>query len=330
MSDGKRASRRDEARFPLRALFVIFLWLAGVGLAGVSLAALAGPLHWSFLLLTHFRPWMAAAALPLALLALGLRQRWWVLALLLCLLANAWPLAVAWNARAPLDAGSDGQRIRVLAFNLYYGNDRLDEVRDRILASDADLVLLSEVLKRHAPLIEALAAAYPYHALPGSEGSQGEALFSRLPLGETVRRRATESASLWIVEAEAGGRPLELFLGHPLPAANDALDRIHRAWFDAAAAALDELPRGRALLVVGDLNATPWSPRLAGLMAKGDLSWTGDGLGTWPSRFPRWASLAIDQVLVSPGFAVIASRIETWPGSDHRALIVDLRLPMQE
>ncbi len=330
MSGGSQAPQRSETGFLLRAVLVAFLWLAGVGLAGVSLAALAGPLHWTFLLLTHFRPWMAAAALLLTLLALGLRQRWWVLALLLCLVANAWPVAVAWNARAPLDAGSDGRQIKVLTFNLYYGNDHLDEVRRRILASDADLVLLSEVLARHAPLIQALAAAYPYHALPGSEGGQGEALFSRLPLGEMIRRRATESASLWIVQAEAAGRPLELFLGHPLPAANSALNRVHSAWFEAAEAALDEVPPGRPLLVIGDLNATPWSPRLAALMAKGHLGWTGDGLGTWPSRFPRWASLAIDHVLVSPGFAVIASRTETWPGSDHRALIVDLRLPMQE
>ncbi len=314
----------------LRSVLSGFLWLAALPVVLGSLAALGGPWHWSLLLATHFRPQMALAALLLGLFALPLRQHWTAAVLALCLLANGWPLATAWQAKAAIHPAAVGQPLRVVAYNVYYGNDRIESLAPELLALDADLILLTEVLPRQAPLIEALTAAYPYHALPGAAGSQGEALFSRLPLGETVRRRATESASLWIVQAEFAGQPLELLLGHPLPATNGHLDEVHRRWFAAATEALAELPPDRLRLVMGDLNATPWSSRLAALLDAGALRWTGDGLGTWPSNLPRWLSLPIDQVLVSPGFAVTAARIVTWPGSDHRALVVDLRLPMQE
>ena len=314
----------------LRGVLTGLLWLAALPVAAASLMALSGPLHWSLLLATHARPHLAAAALLLVALALLLRRRLAAAVLALCLLANAWPVAVAFQARAAVNPDSDTPLLRVAAWNLYYGNGHAPLLAPELLALEADLLLLTEVLPRHAPLLEALRAAYPFSALPGAAGGQGEALFSRLPLGETLRRRATESASLWIVEAELPGGPATLLLGHPLPAIGGPLDAVHRAWFEAAEAVLAELPAGRRVLVIGDLNATPWSPRLAGLLEAGELRWTGDGLATWPTRLPRWLGLPIDHVLVSAGVGVQAWSSVTLPGSDHRAVVVELRLPMQE
>jgi len=312
---------------PLRGFLAGLLWLGTLPVALGSLAALAGPLHWTPLLATHFRPHLAVAALGLLLFALLLRRRWSALALALCIAANAWPVAVAWQARAAVQEDSDARLVRVATWNLYYHNAQAPGLAPTLLQLDADLLVLSEVLPRHATLIEALAAAYPYHALPGAEGGQGEALFSRLPLGETLRRRATESASLWIVEVALPGGPATLLIGHPLPATSGRLDAVHAAWFDAAEQELAALPAGARALVIGDLNATPWSSRLARLLVAGNLRWTGDGLGTWPVNLPRWLSLPIDHILIPADFTVQEWETRALPGSDHRAVITLLRLP---
>ena len=315
------------ASSPLRGFLAGLLWLGTLPVALGSLAALAGPLHWAPLLATHFRPHLAIAALGLLVFALLLRLRWSAVALALCIAANAWPVAVAWQARAAVQQDSDAPLVRVAAWNLYYHNEQAPGLAPTLLALDADLLVLSEVLPRHAPLMAALAAAYPYRALPGAEGGQGEALFSRLPLGETLRRRATESASLWIVEVALPGGPATLLIGHPLPATGGRLDGVHAAWFAAAEQELAALPAGARALVIGDLNATPWSSRLASLLATGDLRWTGDGQGTWPVNLPRWLSLPIDHILIPADFAVQAWETRALPGSDHRAVIALLRLP---
>jgi endonuclease/exonuclease/phosphatase (EEP) superfamily protein YafD len=311
----------------LRGLLAGLLRLGSLPVVLGSVAALAGPLHWAPLLATHFRPHLAVAALGLLLFALLLRLRWSALTLALCLLASAWPVAVAWRAKAPVQQDSDAPLVRVATWNLYYHNDRAPGLAPALLALDADILVLTEVLPRHAPLIQALAAAYPYRALPGAEGGQGEALFSRLPLGAALRRRASDSASLWIVEVALPGGPATLLIGHPLPATGGRLDGVHAAWFDTAEQELAALPAGARALVIGDLNATPWSPRLARLLAAGDLRWTGDGLGSWPVTLPRWLGLPIDHILIPAGVTVQSWEARALPGSDHRAVIALLRLP---
>jgi endonuclease/exonuclease/phosphatase (EEP) superfamily protein YafD len=54
----------------------------------------------------------------------------------------------------------------------------------------------------------------------------------------------------------------------------------------------------------------------------------GRGLAwTWrPLRLP-WPRLTIDHVLIDPRIAVAAVDLVRLPGSDHRALVVDLVLP---
>lgn len=89
-------------------------------------------------------------------------------------------------------------------------------------------------------------------------------------------------------------------------------------------------------LLVGDFNATLDHGALRRLLRRGYLD-AADEVGagltpTWPSG--RATALAafdpppatIDHVLVERGVAVAAVRVHDVPGSDHRAVLADLRL----
>ena len=82
--------------------------------------------------------------------------------------------------------------------------------------------------------------------------------------------------------------------------------------------------RDGPLVVVGDFNATPWSPALRTFLDELDLN----GLNvaaTWPVWF-GFAGIPIDHALVSEN--LIITHIETGPniGSDHRPVMIDVAL----
>jgi len=81
-------------------------------------------------------------------------------------------------------------------------------------------------------------------------------------------------------------------------------------------------------LVVGDLNATVDSlpvKQLAELGLRDAATEAGSGWQpTWPSGL---GLLTLDHVMFSDGFAVARTSTVQVPGSDHLALIVDLKGP---
>ncbi|GAA1861124.1 hypothetical protein GCM10009836_46580 [Pseudonocardia ailaonensis] len=83
-------------------------------------------------------------------------------------------------------------------------------------------------------------------------------------------------------------------------------------------------------LIAGDLNATLDHRELrTGLRDAGALA--GRGLvGTFPARLPRALGIPIDHVLVPRGTAVTRYEIVDLPGTDHRAVLAGLRVPVTD
>jgi endonuclease/exonuclease/phosphatase (EEP) superfamily protein YafD len=82
------------------------------------------------------------------------------------------------------------------------------------------------------------------------------------------------------------------------------------------------------LVVVGDLNVSPFSPQFRHLLEEGRLRSAADGFGwqpTWPS-FLLPAGIQIDHALVSPAVTVKAFSRGPFDGSDHRPIVVDVLL----
>jgi endonuclease/exonuclease/phosphatase (EEP) superfamily protein YafD len=77
--------------------------------------------------------------------------------------------------------------------------------------------------------------------------------------------------------------------------------------------------------MAGDFNASPWSHAFSGPARAGFHRAAGLLPGTWPGGV-HWAGIPIDQVLASPHWTLISSRVGPDIGSDHRPMITTLGL----
>ena len=304
----------------LRSFLNLALALVAAGLLLAALLPGLG-LGWRSDLLQHARLHLLVLALVLLLTALW-RRRWSSAAVLaLAVGLTGVPVGVAVTQMAAVaEEGEPGTRLRVMTFNLAWPNGDLAAIEAEILGADPDLLFLTEVADRHAPLIERLKAHYP-----SRQSGLTDQLFSRLPLASPQRIRSETYTSLWLLESALAGEPLTIAAGHPYPPIGDKWDRVNALWFSQARAALAGI-EGRVILL-GDLNATPWCQRLRELLHYAGLRRAGGWLGTWPTHLPAWAGIAIDQVLVSDKFRVLGRYTTPGAGSDHRGLVVDLLLP---
>jgi endonuclease/exonuclease/phosphatase (EEP) superfamily protein YafD len=92
----------------------------------------------------------------------------------------------------------------------------------------------------------------------------------------------------------------------------------------AAAAALAQYPA--PVILVGDFNTPPGSPELAPLLVSFTDCWAAVGKGpglTCPARSPE---ARIDFVLASDGVVPVSAFVGETDASDHRPVMVDVRL----
>jgi endonuclease/exonuclease/phosphatase (EEP) superfamily protein YafD len=109
----------------------------------------------------------------------------------------------------------------------------------------------------------------------------------------------------------------------------ERLNQFHKLMFavNEARTGSDGSPT-RSVLVMGDLNCSPWSPLFEELLVRAGLESTRKGFGikpTWPSNMPPFL-IPIDHVLATKEhFQVIDVRVGPYIGSDHYPLIVTLK-----
>ncbi|MGF1547629.1 MAG: endonuclease/exonuclease/phosphatase family protein [Thiotrichales bacterium] len=295
-------------------LFLIAAVLAGAG----ALLGFFGALHWTLDLFAHFRVQYAAVLVPAALVFW--RRRWLVSFLVVAAASNLWVLyPVVGGAGA---VAGETTALRVATVNLNYRNRQDEAVVAFLRDAGADIVVLQEVTPAWEALLRGLTEQYPYAWFAPREDPFGIALLSRRPCADC------RVMDFGVTPAIAGrfalaGREIEVVGIHPPPP-------MSAEW----TAARDDLlmnvagylsPLERPAIVLGDLNATPWS---AGYRAFIDASGLARGRGlhpTWPSFFGL-PVIPIDHVLVSAPLSL--SRVALGPeiGSDHYPLLADIVL----
>ena len=126
---------------------------------------------------------------------------------------------------------------------------------------------------------------------------------------------------------DVDGRPIRLLATHPLPPLNGRYAFYRRDQLRAVAqycAASTE-----PVLLLGDLNASPWSADFRLLLREGGLRNGAQGQGflmTWPAPLPLLA-IQIDHCLHSADLHVRGVRSGPRIGSDHLPLLAEVVLP---
>ncbi|MFP4058667.1 MAG: endonuclease/exonuclease/phosphatase family protein [Candidatus Brocadiia bacterium] len=313
-----------RAQQPLRTTFWRLVALAAAVGCVPTVLALGARRWWVLELAAHFRVYYAAGlAACAALLAAGRRLR---LALLPALFA-------AWNAAlvAPRYAGRPpargaGPRLRLLSANVATANRQHRRFLDAVAREEPDLVLVMEVNAAWAAALQPLREAYPHVIERVREDNFGIAFYSRLPVERLlVRRLGGSGVPAVVARLSLEGTALTVLGVHTLPPVSRRYARTRNAQLADAAA----LAAGRQgpVVLVGDLNATPWSPHFADLLRRSGLRDTARGYGVQPTWRPLpLLALPIDHLLASEEVAVLDRRVLPPVGSDHRPLVADLGL----
>jgi endonuclease/exonuclease/phosphatase (EEP) superfamily protein YafD len=236
---------------------------------------------------------------------------------------------------APSDAQPDStatvaldkaHALEILLLNVMTANERKTQVACYVEGSGADLVFLIEVdeawrqeMETGTPRYRSIAAAprsdnFGMMVLAKTNSVSMSVVDARviellpdrtgLPAIETVVR-GVDGGKTWILAA------------HPVPPTSPSRAAIRDAQLRAVG---DRIRRADSAIVVGDLNATPWSAPFRRLVGDHDLvdSQRGHGaIGTWPATFPALARIPIDLVLHDGKLVTIDRAVGPPLGSDH-------------
>jgi endonuclease/exonuclease/phosphatase (EEP) superfamily protein YafD len=307
-------------------------WVVAGGLAAFTVARLARAdrvrrTETVTVPLMSFTPQVASAA-PLA--ALGLR-----------LAGRRGPAATAVLASAALglmvrsrevprrQPEAAGSTLRVLTSNLLVGRADPEAIVALVSQHDPDVLFLQELtIGAQIRLKQAgLEDLLPHTQIEHKDGGpRGSGIYSRFPLTEGPAMASTFAAQPTALLELPGGEEIELICVHPRA---PALRRGGSAPWRAELALLPA-PGKRPRVVAGDFNATVDHAAFRDVLRLGYADAavaTGNALiRTWgPQDKGLW--LTLDHVLVSRGCAVLDTAVHDVPGSDHRAVYAEIRLP---
>lgn len=300
----------------------------GVAAIGVALACVAALVPvWPIALMAHFRVQWLVVGVVIAIAAMALRARVFAevaaIATLIQLVAVAPDLGAE---RGPIPVG--GTAVRVLVLNVHTQSSGFEAVRRLIERERPDVIGLVEVDARWLAALAPALAEYAGRLEAPRDDNFGVALYARERVDGASEPLGGPLPAV-VARVSHGGATLGVVLVHPLPPVSGAaLDAQHAV----LAAAAD---RARALaapvILLGDLNTTPWSPAFARLLARSGLCDTRAGFGL-QATFPAGLAIAripIDHLLASCTVGVRDRRIGPDVGSDHLPVIADLVLPDQ-
>jgi endonuclease/exonuclease/phosphatase (EEP) superfamily protein YafD len=294
-----------------------------------SLVAFLGQYGWVFELATHFRVQYLLGLCITGPLLVVWRRYYWAATVLIVALINVVVLAPRFltpTTTTPINIHPT-TRVRVLLANVNSANRDYQRIRQTIIRYNPDIVVLLETTPWLVEQLQDLHEPYPYRAIAAREDNFGIAVLSRYPFvhANTIEFSAAQLPSI-SAEFTQGPHPFTVLGTHPLPPMGAALAQDRNQ--QLANLATFARHAAQPLLLVGDLNCSPWSPYFKQLLTESGLRDSADGRGILPSWPVGWPPLwiPIDHALFSTGIQI--HHRETGPdlGSDHYPVIVDFQV----
>ena len=310
---------------------------------GVTVISLTAGHWWVADVLANLRVQVIIGLLPLVLLGLMTRNHRITgnAALLLCW--HLWflkpaliPVQDAATSQMPETGGTTAaQPLTVCLSNVLTWNEDLDRICASLRNSDAEvlaIVELNELLQ--AKLAREFADDYPHFVSKSqANGAFGIGLLSRYPLNNAEFIDFSED---WMpsisadVELPAGR--VRILVTHPTPPMSQMSFEFRNRHLMSLVGHVKRVLAGQPdlpVLVVGDLNLTPWTSRYQDLLRESGLRDASAGRGLTPTWY-RWPAfpfgLVLDHAWYSKGLNCRSRTILPDMGSDHRPVLLEFSL----
>jgi endonuclease/exonuclease/phosphatase (EEP) superfamily protein YafD len=252
--------------------------------------------------------------------ALWCKRRRIVVLAALTLLLNALLIGrLSWHPEVSRAAVAPDFALRVVSLNVLTSNQDTQAVLDYLTRADADVIFLMEVDQRWIAALQPLHAQYPHRILQPRADNFGVAMLSRIPWS---RGDVVDVGPAGVPSVEIGmthhGRDFVLIGTHTIPPVGPGHAAVRDHHLAALAQRVQQL---RApVLVVGDLNATPWSVGVRVAMGGnlGFRSLAAPWTPTWRAR--SVFAVPIDHALCSAPLVIVQRTVGPDVGSDHRPL----------
>ncbi|MGF1523769.1 MAG: endonuclease/exonuclease/phosphatase family protein [Leptolyngbyaceae cyanobacterium] len=317
----------------------LLAWILFLGIAGLTLLSFVTRNYgWRiyFELLSHFHlQYFILSSMGLVVLAI-LRARSLFLLGLICTAILATQV-VTWYWPPKFLTADEIGNFRVLIANLNTKNKQYEDVLAFTRQEDPDLALFMEVDDAWISQLDTLGDTLPHSSGEGNPYNFGIVIYSRSPF-DAVERVAFGDDRIPSLTGEISvqNRAISFVGTHPLPPVRPNFFQSRNQQLDLVGQYLQTVEHPKML--IGDLNLSMWSPYYGRLVRQTNLKNARKGFGilpSWPTygthhQIPGWASLLfsipIDHCLLSSELEVVNVRVGPNLGSDHRPVIVDLRL----
>ncbi|WP_157664992.1 endonuclease/exonuclease/phosphatase family protein [Mariniblastus fucicola] len=291
--------------------------------------------HWLADLYTNLRMQQVIGLIGVGtILAIGRHWKWVVIAFVTLCVHVPWFASALVPERPTVGDVPDGQReLVVMTLNVLTSNRQHDKVLQQIETASPDVFTILELgTPLHERLEDGLSSTYPYRTtLPQDGGNFGIGLYSKHPLTD-VDSFSTNIDSILSIGATVTveSAAYRIIATHPLPPIGRDGFQSRNEHLQMLGDRVAGLRRGNGsvpVVVMGDLNLTPWSPLFGDFESRSGLKLAQSGQGiipTWYAKpkpiFPF--GLVLDHVLLSDDLQCVRREVGGDVGSDHRAVIV--------
>ncbi|MCO6429847.1 MAG: endonuclease/exonuclease/phosphatase family protein, partial [Deltaproteobacteria bacterium] len=218
--------------------------------------------------------------------------------------------------------------LRILYANVQTSNRDKESLLHLINNEQPDIIALLETDQAWVDAVSKGVTGYPLQISKPRTDNFGMAVFSRLPLAGEIRNFGDElPPSFSIPLKRANGGELRLIVLHCIPPLTQ--DALYLNWLLLRRAASDLRFSDVPTLIVGDLNATPYSRFFRDFQDWAALNYGWQGRGwtpTWNVKFPP-IQLMIDHVFSKGSIVITEINTGREIGSDHLPLIIKAALP---
>jgi len=314
--------------------------ITGTGLVEAACALVAfctvagffGGWSWVLELFDHFRLHYAFGALVFGLLAWWASRRRWALVCLVMLIVNIslCPAVFSFVSRQT-PAPDQAVSLRFTTINVLTSNQRYEDVLLLVRSESPDVILLMEVNGTWWEKLSVLLDDYRLVTGMLRPDNFGIALMVRKGIdgmGEVFYPGQMRLPAIRASLATESGHTFHVLGVHTTPPGSREYHEENIRMLKDVESVI--LTLNGPLVVLGDVNTTPWSVRFRKFIAATNLKDSAKQRGylaTWPTMAAPVLRIPLDHILVSPDIRVSRRWLGGDVGSDHLPLFADLDIP---